>query len=49
MFDFEGFVEDCKRAVKGTDARDEIQELVERAVSSRKICWPQLASQPRPA
>ena len=36
MFDFEGFVEDCKRAVKGPDARDEIQELVERAVSSPK-------------
>ncbi len=36
MFDFEGFVEDCKRAVGGPDARDEIQELVERAVSSPK-------------
>ena len=34
MFDFEGFVEDCKNAVKGPDSRDVISELVERAVSS---------------
>ncbi|NKC13110.1 MAG: hypothetical protein GKR94_13185 [Gammaproteobacteria bacterium] len=34
MFDFEGFVEDCKGAASGDNAREEIRELMQRAVSS---------------
>lgn len=34
MFDFEGFVEDCKAAVRAGDGKNAIRDLVERAVSS---------------